>query len=89
MEHRLKILRPYYNAVIEGRKTFEIRDNHGRGFNTGDSVLLDEIYADEDIMPGKWTSRSARAEIGYVTNYAQKNGYVVFSIKNVQEIRDN
>lgn len=86
MEHRLKILRPYYEAVIDGRKTFEIRDNRDRGFNAGDTVLLDEIYEDDGLLPGKWTKRSARADITYVTPFMQREGYVVFSIKDVTQL---
>lgn len=41
MHHELKIEPPYFQAVIDGRKTFEIRKND-RGYNAGDTVLLRE-----------------------------------------------
>lgn len=83
MKHILKVLSPYFQAIADGKKTFEIRFND-RGFNAGDTVFLHEIYTDEEIMPRKYTGREALAEIGYVTLYHQQPGYVVFSLLNVQ-----
>ncbi|WP_326160707.1 MULTISPECIES: DUF3850 domain-containing protein [Bacillus] len=39
--HHLKILSPYFKAVEDGRKNFEIRKND-RGFREGDSLCLHE-----------------------------------------------
>lgn len=39
MNHELKILPCYFDAVLSGRKTFEIRDNCDRGFQAGDTVM--------------------------------------------------
>lgn len=41
MFHRVKILPSFYNAVIEGRKPFEIRLND-RNYQWGDTVNLRE-----------------------------------------------
>jgi len=38
MVHELKILPAYFEAVCEGRKNFEIRNNSDRGFNAGDAL---------------------------------------------------
>lgn len=46
MTHHLKIWPQYYEAVRDGRKTFEIRKND-RGFQAGDMVELkwfDPLY---------------------------------------------
>lgn len=42
MNHHLKILEEYFQAVIEGRKPFEIRNND-RDFKVGDSCILEEF----------------------------------------------
>ena len=83
MHHELKILPPYFEAVIDGRKTFEIRRDD-RGFQAGDTVLLREY----DPPPlgvlktesQRYTGRCHLARIGYVTGYEQLPGYVVFSL---------
>ena len=37
MRHNLKIQKPFADAVVEGRKTFELRYND-RGFQAGDTI---------------------------------------------------
>jgi hypothetical protein len=83
MHHDLKILAPYFEAVIDGRKTFEVRKND-RGYQSMDTVTLLEYdpehkgyYRSEAEM---YTGRKHTATIGYVTGYEQKDGYVVFSL---------
>lgn len=81
MKHELKILPPYYEAVISGNKTFEIRLDD-RGFQKGDKVILREI--NKGITLDTYTGRECIATIGYVTSYEQQNGYVVFSLLGVK-----
>ena len=50
MIHALKILPEFYQAVIDGRKPFEIRKND-RNFKSNDNVILNE-YKD-----GEYTGR--------------------------------
>lgn len=83
MHHDLKILPPYFQAVLDGRKTFEIRKDD-RGYQAGDTVMLHEYdpefrgsYKTEEQ---KYTGRHYSATIGYVTAYEQQPGYVVFSL---------
>ncbi len=78
MHHDLKIKAPFFQAVVEGRKTFEIRDTSDRGFQAGDTVCLEEI----DRI-GVITLRRASADIGYVCSYGQRENMVVFSLLNV------
>lgn len=85
MHHDLKIAPAYFKAVIEGRKTFEIRKDD-RGFQAGDTVTLLEY---DDGSLGRYVPPSDRftgakhdATIGYVTAFEQKPGYVVFSLLN-------
>lgn len=73
-EHVLKILPEYHEAVAKGDKTFEIRKND-RGFKVGDWIKLLEYDGE------KFTGNYVNAQITYLTNYEQKEDYVVFSIK--------
>lgn len=74
--HDLKLHPEYYEAVILGVKTFEIRKND-RNYKVGDKVILHEYYPDSESYSG----RSVEAEITYITDYGQSDNFVVFSIK--------
>jgi hypothetical protein len=76
-KHDLKIYPRYFKAVAEGKKTFEIRKND-RGFFAGDLVVLHEYDGEA------YTGRSILKKITYLTDYAQEDGYVVFSIADVE-----
>lgn len=78
--HKLKILPEYYNAQIEGKKNFEIRKND-RNFQIGDWLLLKEY----NPKIKKFTERKVMVEITYITNYSQKDGYVVLGTKYIKE----
>ncbi|MGH1816612.1 DUF3850 domain-containing protein [Enterococcus casseliflavus] len=71
--HNLKILPEYFEAVVSGKKTFEVRKND-RDFQVGDEVLLEEF-----TLFGGYTGARALVKITYITDYAQKNGFVVFA----------
>lgn len=72
MTHELKVEPSYFEAVLSGDKTFEIRLND-RGFQKGDTVVLKEY----DLG---FTTREAAFHIGYVCTFAQKEGWCVFSL---------
>lgn len=79
--HELKILPEYFQAVLWGEKTFEIRKND-RDFQRGDTVCLMEY----DGLYNTFTGRQQLIEITYVLNgdentekYGLKKGYCVFS----------
>lgn len=78
--HELKILPKYYKAQIEGKKNFEIRKND-RNYRIGDWIALKEY----DPQTKKFTGQSFIAEITYITNYQQKDGYVVLGTKHIEE----
>ncbi len=59
MEHRLKIMPEYYQAVSDGVKTFELRKDD-RGFNVGDDLILSEWTGKE------YTGRNYRCKINYI-----------------------
>ena len=78
--HQLKTWEPYFSAVIDGSKPFEVRRDD-RGFQRGDHVRLVET-AQQD---GEWlpTGRAAQYMITYVLPGGQfgiKPGYVVLGL---------
>ncbi|WP_100488582.1 DUF3850 domain-containing protein [Sporolactobacillus pectinivorans] len=73
--HEIKILPEYFAAVVSGDKTFEIRKND-HDYKLGDTVTLNE-WTKEKGYTGYRTSKT----IGYITDFEQKPGFVVFSLK--------
>ena len=82
MKHELKILECYAQAKFNGDKLFEIRDNSDHGFQKGDIVtyrVVDNLGLNVNYHP----LNGKEYEITYVTNYNQKDGWVVFGEKEV------
>ena len=75
IDHECKIDKEFYDAVQDGSKPFEIRNND-RNFQTGQIVLLREF----DQKLRRYSGRQHVAGIGFVTPYNQKPGYVVFGL---------
>lgn len=76
MIHELKILPEYFEAVISGKKQFEVR-KFDRPFHVGDLLALNEFYN------GQYTGRSCLVYIDYMlsdTEYVKKD-YVILGIK--------
>lgn len=71
--HLLKTHKCYFEAVLQGDKTFEIRLDD-RGYKVGDTVTLREFDG------CGYTGREYIGSIGYITNYEQRPGYIVFSL---------
>ncbi|NBA21254.1 DUF3850 domain-containing protein [Enterococcus hirae] len=78
MIHELKILPEYFEAVTSGRKRFEIRKND-RDYKVGDRLYLREWNGEN------FTGGSYKAEVTYITDYEQKDGYVVLGIRGVED----
>lgn len=88
--HKLKTWTQFFEPVVAGEKTFEVRRND-RGFNAGDIVRLIEVTGEDGEIPtGRHgetytpTGREVVRRIGYV--YAAPPlppGYVIFSILEV------
>lgn len=85
--HRLKIVEPFTTAVRSGAKKFEIRKND-RSFKVGDILMLEpyclktkkhvvgESHYDINAFP-------MIRRISYMTDYEQKEGYVVLSLQHL------
>lgn len=75
MLHKIKIRESYWNAVEDGRKTFEVRDND-RGYNAGDLIQF-EVVSDSGVY---MRTESQEYLITYVLNCRGiDDGYVVFA----------
>ncbi|EMW5402137.1 DUF3850 domain-containing protein [Enterococcus faecalis] len=80
MIHKLKINHEYFTPVLQGIKNFEIRFND-RNYSVGDTVLLQEIEPESR----NYTGRELKVKIVYITDYEQKDGYIVFGFKKDSE----
>lgn len=76
IDTKLKIEKQYFRQVAMNNKMFEIRENRDRDFKIGQYVLLEEIDTS-----GELTGEAILVKITYVTDYEQKEGYVVFSFQ--------
>lgn len=75
--HHLKTLRHYFQAVFNGQKPFEVRNND-RNFAEGDEIILEEYNVD-----GNPTGRTITAKILKVFDLtvAQLPGFVAFTFE--------
>ena len=85
MLHEIKIKMSYADAILEGRKNFEVRVND-RGYNAGDNVQYTVVENN-----GTFTEEARSHELNqkkYAITYVQsglglKEEYVVFGIREV------
>lgn len=73
--HKLKIHPVYFNAIKDGKKNFEVRNND-RDFQLGDIVILEEFNGSE------YTGNVIRVKIKYILDdnfEGLTKGYVVFA----------
>lgn len=73
--HHLKIKPEFYNAVLTGKKKFELREND-RFFEGGDTVILEEY--EEDSFTGRFTSVTISYILKNVPEYGLAPGYCIF-----------
>ena len=78
MKHNLKILPEYFDAIVSGKKTFEVRFND-RDYQVDDILLLQEW------VDGKYTGRSLEAKVTYLLDNPHycKEGYVIMAINRL------
>ena len=83
--HKLKTDTEVFQAIVDGRRTFEIRFND-RNFKVGDElVLLETIYTlEEQIKNGKpllFSGNELRKTVSYVlSGYGLQAGWVILGI---------
>ena len=83
MTHEIKIQEPYADAIIDGRKTFEVRLND-RGYNAGDKVQF-FVRTKEEFTNTSHPLYGKVYEITYVhSGLGLEKDYVVFGIKAVE-----
>ncbi len=80
--HSVLILQKYFEEVLTGVKTFELRKND-RDYKVGDTIILNEF-------DGKYlTSRVCIVQITYVLKdvpmYGLMDGYAILGIKRNHE----
>ena len=75
--HVLKIEVQYLDAKLEGKKLFEIRNNNDRGFQVGDKIIYLRSLLGKNFQRHFF-------EITFITNFWQKDGYVVFGEKFIK-----
>lgn len=91
-EHDLKVWPGQFEALQDGRKTFEIRRDDRGGFEAGDVLLLREWqpgaanpYPD-GTLPGDYTGRQVRRLVTYVLEgdtaeaFGAQPGFAVMSL---------
>lgn len=74
-KHELKIYPEYFWPVLQLQKTFEIRRNDS-DFQVEDVLVLREYNPLTESYSGFVVEKT----ITYITNYAQKENYVVLAI---------
>ena len=83
MIHGIKLLETFADAVLEGRKNFEVREND-RGYQRGDMVRF--IVVDKT---GKRVKHPLESEIFVITyvlsGWGIRDGFVVFGISKTSD----
>jgi ASC-1-like (ASCH) protein len=77
MTHELKTWPQFFEAIVDGRKTFELRVND-RGFNAGDQLRLRE-FKPESVF---YTGRELLVDVTYVLPVDDKR--VVMAIRQIE-----
>lgn len=90
--HVLKCWPNYFQAIVEGRKNFEVRYDD-RGFQAGDKVTLREYDPNGLTESSSYSGREIEATIGYVLHNTPPRsaealvpGYVAFSLLDLKFI---
>lgn len=82
-EHELKTWPTEFQAVRDGRKTFEYRKDD-RGFEVGDRLLLREWMPTPPFLHnGQYSQRTALVRVTYILRgeFGIPDGYCVMSIE--------
>lgn len=99
--HELKIYPQYFEKVLDGSKTFELRKDD-RGYEVGDRLILREFKAGlVDHTQGEpviiqeegYTGRKIEKQISYIfkgggNGFGLKTGFSILALKDISEIRE-
>jgi len=87
MRHDLKCWPEYMDAIIDGRKRFEVRETKDRAFSVGDCLLLYEY--DPRQEPGfRLGKRTAEMTVVYLlSGPLVPHGICIMGIEPVREVR--
>lgn len=77
--HELKLDPLFYNHVVKGDKTFEIRKND-RNYQVGDIIRLRPFDRETSEYVG---DNVVTKRVTYITNYEQKDDFVVLGLGEV------
>jgi len=85
--HELKTVQPYFNQLLSGEKTFELRFND-RDFQVGDTLILKEYtITDHDFYGGdEYSGRSITVKVTNVLSGFRglENSYCILSFASLQ-----
>jgi len=81
-QHELKTIQPYFDELVNGNKTFELRKND-RGFKIGDTLILREYLP----KCNDYTLRSLNFVITHILENYQgiEKGYAILSIRRINK----
>lgn len=80
MLHELKIWPEFFQAITDGRKKFEVRQDD-RGFQIGDQLLLREF--NPSTRYSRYTGRELQVDVDYVCKLTSPGRFVGMGISNV------
>ena len=88
-QHVLKTIDVYWDAILEGKKTFEVRKND-RAFQTGDELILERWQHDKfGVLYPTVPRRMLKVRISYLLQGGQfgiEPAYCVLGFKGVRAI---
>lgn len=85
MRHDLKCWPEFFDAILSGAKTFDLRNND-RNFGVGDSILLHEYdpqlqrYTDRFLERRVTYILGHRPDAGCAATHGLREGYVILGI---------
>lgn len=88
MIHKLKIWPEYYNEILTGKKTFEIRKTD-KDYKVGDTLYLQEYNPKAKTENRDWgyTGNEMQVEVTYILTddnpFINIDGFVIMSIAHL------
>lgn len=86
----LKIYPEYFQDILEGKKTFEIRKND-RNYQVGDILNLKEYYNEAYTSEPYYSGRELKVKVTYILDnesYLQPD-YICMGFEKLQDIKQN